>query len=100
MSPRRLRKPPRLKRRAATQEPKLSIYIFCEGKTEPDYFDWFRREVGNATVEVVTIGESGVPKTLVDAAVAQKKALQRTMRRRDRSSFDDRYAVWGGARCR
>lgn len=91
---RRFRKDPGLKRRRASREPKTILYVFCEGKTEPHYLEWFRREVGNAAVEVITVGEAGVPKTLVRRAVEKQKELHRGSRRKG-SSFDDRFEVWG-----
>ena len=86
---------PSLRRNRAKKLPKTTLYIFCEGKTEPDYFEWFRQEVGNAAVNVVTIPESGVPKTLVSRAVQKKKELKRKYRKQDRSSFDALYEFWG-----
>jgi hypothetical protein len=68
--PRRLRDETR--RRRAFREPLPRLLIVCEGqKTEPLYFQYLRRRVRSVLVEIDD--RSGVPKTLVERAVARVK---------------------------
>ena len=65
---------PSLKRRAAVRSQKARMIIVCEGKnTEPEYITSFAREYGNQMVEIVIIGGAGVPATLLERALVERK---------------------------
>ena len=88
-NPRRL--PPPLGRRGGPRiEPKLKLLIYCEGKnTEPAYFEGLARAFGNRLVQVNTERGAGVPKTLVEKALARKKSLGRPQ-----NSFEEGDQIW------
>jgi hypothetical protein len=89
-----IRIPPSLRRRDAVAIPKPVIEVFCEGKTEADYLDDFSRDVGNALVTVMTVPQAGVPRTLVDRAVARRRELKSKANRANADSFDGVFTVW------
>ena len=85
----------RLKRRRYKQEPKLLLYIVCEGeKTEPRYLKDFLRDYRNPRVNVSPIGLGGPPKSVIDEAVKIKKVLEYKSRR-SKDSFGKSFEVWG-----
>jgi hypothetical protein len=70
-----------LRRRPARFDPRPRILILCEGKvTEPSYFRDFQHQEKNRLVDVVIDDEGGVPKTLVERAVARRKEAEREAR--------------------
>jgi hypothetical protein len=72
-----------LKRRGADRKPRTRLLVLCEGQvTEPKYLKAFKHDHRSQLVEVEVVPECGVPKTLVEAAVARKKDADREARRR------------------
>ncbi len=68
-----------LRRRAPSRKPLPRILIVCEGmKTEPGYFQDFRREYRR--VVEVELSPGGVPKTLVERAAEMKVDAKRVAR--------------------
>lgn len=71
-----------LSRRPARAFPRPRILVVCEGRvTEPSFIREFSKCERNRLVDVVVNDEGGVPKTLVERAVALKKAASRDARR-------------------
>ena len=83
--------PPRLDRRGKpVRAPKLRLMIFCEGAlTEPAYFEGLARAVGNGLVRVESEPGAGVPMTLIQKALAEKKR-----RGRARDSYESKDQIW------
>lgn len=83
--------PPNLERRGKpTRAPKLRLLIFCEGAlTEPAYFEGLARAVGNGLVTVESAAGAGVPLTLVQKALAEKKR-----RGKARDSYESNDQIW------
>jgi hypothetical protein len=80
-----------LKRRAAKIEPRKAIVIFCEGeRTEPDYFEAYRRIHRNPLVRIEIQAAAGVPLTMVRSAVEYRRSKKRTKR----DSFAKNDEVW------
>lgn len=74
--------------------PKPKIVIVCEGKkTEPTYFEDFKKSHSNGLVEVESIGGCGVPISVVERAIEERKQLQ-AKARKSRDSFDLFFEVW------
>lgn len=88
-APRRF--PPTLgRRRGPIIQPKLKLLIFCEGKnTEPDYIKGLAAAFGNRLVTVDAKGAAGVPKTLVEKALAARKAIGSP-----KNSFEEGDQIW------
>jgi hypothetical protein len=82
-------------RRGPTREPKHRILVVCEGKvTEPEYFRAFQRAARNPRVHVEVANETGVPKTVVEAAIRLRKGAElEAKRQRDENLLWDE--VWG-----
>ena len=82
-------------RRGPTREPKTRILIVCEGReTEPGYFRALQREVRNPRVHVEVARETGVPKTVVEAAIKLRDESElEAKRQRDENLRWDQ--VWG-----
>lgn len=81
-------------RRAAPKQPRHRILVVCEGQvTEPSYFFAFRDWCRNPRVEVSIPKEHGTPRTLVELALAIKRAAEaRAHAERDENlAFDE---VW------
>ena len=80
-----------LKRRKPFRLPRLCVLIVCEGeKTEPDYFESLRRELGLSSVEVEIVGKEcgSAPINVVDAAIDRKACTPQ-------STIHDEYdEVW------
>jgi hypothetical protein len=87
-------KPPSLARPAKFIEPKVEIVIACEGKnTEPRYFQDCIDGYGAGLVTLRVLPKTGVPLTVVNAAVDEREKLL-TKRRRSNDSFDAVFRVW------
>jgi hypothetical protein len=72
-----------LRRGTPKREPRQRLLVLCEGKiTEPTYFRAFRHEHKSHLVDVEVVPECGVPKSLVELAVEQKKRAEKEARRR------------------
>jgi hypothetical protein len=77
-----------------SRQAKFEIIIVCEGKrTEPEYFNAFKKELRKSLVKVTPIGGCGVPPSVVERAIQmkQEKSLEA---RRSRDSFDKNFEVW------
>lgn len=73
---------------------KIKLVAVCEGQnTEPDFIDDFRLAKGNGLVDVRAIRAAGVPLTIVDKAIAEKKALAKVARR-SADPIDRNFEVW------
>lgn len=85
-----------LKRRRPQREPKRRFIVFCEGeKTEPAYFDAFRRTFPNALIEMETVAPAGVAYTVAKAAAERAKTLGLSPgSRKKKNSFEENDAVW------
>jgi hypothetical protein len=74
--------------------PKTRLVIVCEGKvTEPKYFNDFLALQNSPLVSVKAIGGCGVPVSVVERAVQEKKSLD-DIARKTRDSFDADFQVW------
>lgn len=87
---------PSLSRSVETVEPKVEIYIVCEGlNTEPDYFEQCAAHYGNGLVKVRPVPAAGVPLTIVQTAKELRERLLREKnRQRSKNSFDSCFRVW------
>lgn len=84
-----------LRRRGPVRDPKIEIWVYCEGKrTEPAYLTAFRNDHATHLVRVETVPVADVPLTLVNRAVEKKLELERAARR-SKDSFAKAFAVWG-----
>lgn len=84
-----------IKRRGPMRQPRRRILIVCEGEeTEPSYFRAFQHEVRNPCVHVEIADETGVPRTVVEAAQRLKDDAdgEATRQRDDNLRYDE---VWG-----
>ncbi len=71
--------------------------MVCEGQiTEPTYFYAFRDACRNPLVEVSISKEHGTPRTLVERAVALKRAAEERARaeRDENLAFDEVWCVY------
>lgn len=81
------RLPPKLRRRIAQREPKKRFIIYCEGKnTEPAYFRALRRVSKSTLIEIETIGQAGVPRTIAERAIERARSLG--LAKRSRKALD------------
>lgn len=91
-----MRKPPpapSIGRKSAFASPKVEIVISCEGKvTERRYLEDCRNEYGAGLVKLRFLPITGVPLTVVQAAVEERNELI-AERRRSKDSFDV-FKVW------
>jgi RloB-like protein len=70
------RRPPDLRRRRYSREPKRRFILVCEGRnTEPAYFAALSRVWSSALIEVKTIAAVGVPYTVACSAVDWAQSL-------------------------
>ena len=92
---RRFREARPVERRISSQRtPRPEIIIVCEGKvTEPEYFKQLSTLWGNSLVRVRTIGGCGVPISVVERAIDERRALA-LRARKTRDSFDEVFEVW------
>ncbi|MBL4609077.1 MAG: RloB domain-containing protein [Pseudomonas sp.] len=75
-------------------DPKVEIYIVCEGQnTEPQYFTSCAQAYGSGLVIIRPIPAAGAPMTLVSKA-AELKATLLAERRRSKDSYDCCFRVW------
>lgn len=75
-----------------TAKPK--IVVVCEGKlTEPSYFKDFTDHYNNPLVTVTTVGGCGVPISVVERAIDEKRQLV-TYARQTKDSYDQQFEVW------
>ncbi|MCK4842658.1 MAG: RloB domain-containing protein [Methylococcales bacterium] len=91
---RRFPKPSGIKRWQATKSAKKKIIIICEGrKTEPEYIKEFVIDKKHPLVECKTINGVGVPKSIVDRAITEKKKLLKQAKKSG-DSFEMIYEIW------
>lgn len=65
------------------------ITIFCEGRrTEPEYIKLFSEDHRNRLVEICVLGGIGVPKTIVQKAIEERRSGKK------RSSFEMNDQIW------
>lgn len=86
-----------LKRRKSYLTPKHRILVACEGRvTEPSYLKAYQHEVHNPRVHVEFAKETGVPLTVVEAAIrGRDKARQQAKAERDDNHlFEEVWAVF------
>jgi hypothetical protein len=84
-----------LGRRVGNRRPKARFILFCEGKnTEPEYFDYLRRTVRDALVEVSIVGAVGTPFTIATKATERRKDAQRSPARDSFEKYDRYWAVF------
>jgi hypothetical protein len=86
---RRRRQRPNPPARAHIQ-PKKTILVVCEGKTEKQYVECLKQFIGNPGVNVNFSPKHGVPKTIVDTA---KQEFQ-TLRTDYREEFDEVWCIF------
>lgn len=93
---RKIPKAPSLKRTVQVADPKVEIYIVCEGKnTEPAYFESCADHYGNGLVSVLPIGGAGVPLTIIQTAKdLRERLLEERRKRKIKNSFDACFRVW------
>lgn len=85
---------PKLHRAIQVIDPKVEIYITCEGLvTEPRYFDDCVRHYGAGLVHLKIIPKTGVPLTVVKAAVERRKKMIEAVRSGTREK-DPPFTVW------
>ncbi|MEO1083070.1 MAG: RloB family protein [Acidobacteriota bacterium] len=81
-------------RSSQLRPPRRRLLVLCEGRvTEPSYIRGLERWLRNAAVEVVISDVQGVPKTLVDEAIALNRAAEREAKRQ-RDDFLRYDEVW------
>lgn len=86
-----------LRRNSPNREPKKRILIVCEGiRTEASYFSDLRAAFRNPLIDIEIDSKGGVPKTLVERAVAHKKAAERDAhsKRDDFLRYDEVWCVF------
>lgn len=83
-----------MKRPAGFLTPKVEIVIACEGRnTEPRYFRDCIDGYGAGLVKLTVLPVTGVPLTIVRAAIDEREKLL-AKRRRSHDSFDAVFRVW------
>jgi hypothetical protein len=86
-----------IERRRSSLQPKIRILVVCEGrKTEPRYIKEFQHHVRNLRVHIEPLGPAGVPVTVVETAISEKRrAEDRAKRERDENlRWDQVWAVF------
>lgn len=84
---------PSIKRRSEFVSPKVEIVVACEGKnTERRYLDDCKDAYGAGMVRMRFLPITGVPMTVVQAAIEEREMLLEA-RRRSKDSFDV-FRVW------
>ncbi len=84
---------PSISRRSSFAPPKVEIVVSCEGKvTERRYLEDCKEEYGSGLVRLRFLPITGVPLTVVQAAVDERNRLL-SERRRSKDSFDV-FRVW------
>lgn len=85
---------PDLRRPVERMSPKVEIVIVCEGKaTEPDYFRKCVSYYGAGLVSLRVLGKTGVPLTVVRAAIAERSRLIEQARKKNGASPIP-FSVW------
>lgn len=85
---------PSLTRKHSRIEPKIKIYVLCEGEvTEPQYLYQFSAQHINELVKVCPIPGVGVPLTVVNKAIELKTDLLKIARQKG-DSFRKAFSVW------
>ena len=83
-----------LRRGPARRTPRPEIIVVCEGKvTEPQYFSDLRAVFRNTLVKITAIGGCGVPVSVVERAIFERK-LRIQLARKTGDSFDSQFEVW------
>jgi hypothetical protein len=83
-----------LERRPSRFAPRARVLVVCEGKiTEPRYLKDLRHAEQVRLVEIVINDEGGVPKTIVERAVALKRSAE-SEARRQRDNYLKYDEVW------
>lgn len=91
LAKRRVRQTSDLRRRRATHEPRKRFVVFCEGeKTEPGYFQSFKRSYGQTLIDVEVIKGVGAPMTITERA---KEAIK-SQRSRGNNHYEKNDEVW------
>jgi len=94
MAKRKTPEPRQFKRKAAFRKPEKEIIVITEGKnTEPEYIKAFARDNKHPLVKCTIIPEKGVPISIVNEAIAEKKRLKKSAQK-SRNSFDELYEIW------
>jgi hypothetical protein len=84
-------------RRPPFREPKRRVLVVCEGeKTEPRYLRHLVHHLRNPRVHVEPIGPAGVPKSVVERAIAERDAAAEEAKRQrdDNLRWDEVWAVF------
>ncbi|MGA2602197.1 MAG: RloB family protein [Bryobacteraceae bacterium] len=84
-----------LRRRAAVRSPRPRFLIVCEGtQTEPEYF--LETRIRERSVIDLQVSPGGVPKTLVERAVAMKReaALEAKRKKDENLKYDQVWCVF------
>lgn len=85
---------PSLNRRTRFLKPKVEIVIACEGKnTEPQYFRDCINGYAAGLVRLTVLPVTGVPITLVNAAIEERQKLLEA-HRKNPGGFDSCFRVW------
>lgn len=86
-----------IKRRGPSRQPKIRILVVCEGKkTEPGYLKQFQHHVRNPRVHIESLGPAGVPVSVVERAMTERRlADEEARRQRDENlRWDQIWAVF------
>lgn len=84
---------PSIQRKSSFIQPKVEIVIACEGKvTEKHYLNSCKTAYGSGMVQIRWLPITGVPMTVVNAAVEERKVLLERARK-SADSFDV-FRVW------
>jgi RloB-like protein len=87
-------KTPRLDQSVGRVKPKVELVIVCEGRnTEPQYFKDCIAHYSAGMVRLALVVGAGVPKTLVDRAINERKKLI-AKQKASQDSFDLCFRVW------
>lgn len=85
---------PSISRKPGALKPKVEIVIACEGRvTEPKYIRDCVSFYGAGLVKLRVVNQTGVPLTVVEAAVEERNRLLAKYRR-SANSFDMVFRVW------
>ena len=89
----RLPAPPKIDRKSNFIQPKVEIVIACEGKvTEKHYLNSCKLEYGAGMVQLRWLPITGVPMTVVNAAIKEREILLER-KRKTKDSFEI-FRVW------
>ena len=83
-----------IERRKSTRKPLKRFYLVCEGKnTEPNYFEALVAHFALTTINLIPVGGSGAPQTIVAKAISISAGLDR------KHSFEEGDEVWAVFDC-